>query len=447
MEVPHMLLEFRARNYKSFKDDLVFSMLPAPKQKGLDYSVLRQKIGSKTHKALCSAVLYGPNASGKTNIISAMDTFKNIVLRGNIRNSDDRKSPNDAAGNLELIPNNMSQEQLPLSFSVKFIENGALVDYALEADIGPFLDPDYKREIIFEQLKINGKTIFTREDGLAFESMDTIKRYLNGAYMANKESAESLAVGSLDTEELFLTSGFKVVFSAKLASLITDWLDGKFMVVFHANTVKSVRRFADIPKNSFVVDKLRTEAARIFGVTSNEIGYIADEGDTSVRLFTFFKRSGKKQGVLIPAEIYESYGTVRFINIFPLIATAIVTGGTLIVDEFDASIHPSALMSIINIFHNDEININKAQLIFNTHNPIFLNSNLFRRDEIKFTERDEETGYSTHYSLSDFGTSGKNGVRKNEDYLKNYFVSQYGAIKDIDFTPLFERLIEERKEV
>ncbi|MDP2813255.1 MAG: ATP-binding protein, partial [Erysipelotrichaceae bacterium] len=98
------------------------------------------------------------------------------------------------------------------------------------------------------------------------------------------------------------------------------------------------------------------------------------------------------------------------------------------------------------IFHNDEININNAQLIFNTHNPIFLNANLFRRDEIKFVERDDDTHCSIHYSLSDFGTTGKNGVRKNEDYLKNYFISRYGAIKDIDFTPIFENLLDDKKE-
>ena len=85
---------------------------------------------------------------------------------------------------------------------------------------------------------------------------------------------------------------------------------------------------------------------------------------------------------------------------FPLVIKAIMTGGTLIVDEFDASIHPMALMSIINIFHNDDINIHHAQLIFNTHNPIFLNSNLFRRDEIKFVERDDDDHYSTLYSLA-----------------------------------------------
>ena len=106
-----------------------------------------------------------------------------------------------------------------------------------------------------------------------------------------------------------------------------------------------------------------------------------------------------------------------------------------------------ALMNIINIFHNDEINKKHAQLIFNTHNPIFLNANMFRRDEIKFVERADDTHCSSHYSLSDFGTSGKGGVRKNEDYMKNYFVDRYGAIKDIDFTPIFETLLMDRKEV
>ena len=105
------------------------------------------------------------------------------------------------------------------------------------------------------------------------------------------------------------------------------------------------------------------------------------------------------------------------------------------VDELDASIHPMAIMNIINIFHNDEINKKGAQLIFNTHNPIFLNNSLLRRDEIKFVEK-EENG-SIQYSLADFGTNGVGGVRNTEDYLKNYFVNKYGAIKDIDFSEIF----------
>ena len=74
-----MLMEFKMKNYKSFKDECVFSMKVAPKQKGLDYSILSEKIGKNVYKGLSSAVIYGPNASGKTNI-KDRETFKQIVL-------------------------------------------------------------------------------------------------------------------------------------------------------------------------------------------------------------------------------------------------------------------------------------------------------------------------------------------------------------------------------
>ena len=67
-----------------------------------------------------------------------------------------------------------------------------------------------------------------------------------------------------------------------------------------------------------------------------------------------------------------------------------------------------------------------------------MNSNIFRRDEIKFVEKNDDSLLSEVYSLSDFGNSGENGVRKGDDYMKNYFISQYGAIKTIDFSPIFE---------
>ena len=436
-----MLLEFRTKNYKSFKDELIFSMQPAPKQKGLEYSVLNQKTGSVTRKALCSAVLYGPNASGKTNIIGAMDTFKNIVLRGHIRNSEEPGFPNAAAGSLELIPNNAAEEQRPVEFSITFIEDDVLVKYSFAADIGNFLEKDCARKIVFEQLKINDKTIFTRKDGLYFNSLASIKKYLVNEFSKNKESAISLAASNLEDEELFLANGFKTMFSKKIVSLINNWLDNKFMVIYRADALQLIQKFADPKKNSVYINTTLNKAAGLFGVTSNMIGYAVDENKANAKLISIFQNCS----VAIPADVFESLGTVRFINLFPLVVNAIMNGGTLIVDEFDASIHPMALMSIINLFHNDEINIYKAQLVFNTHNPIFLNSNLFRRDEIKFTERDDDTGNSVLYSLSDFGTSGDNGVRKNDDYMKNYFVSQYGAIKDIDFTPVFESLFDEWK--
>lgn len=440
-----MLLEFRAKNYKSFRDELVFSLVPAPKQKGLDYSVLKETIGKTVYKSLSSAVIYGPNASGKTNIIGAMDTFKSIVLRGNIRNTNDKSTPNAASSSLELIPNNTNESTNPISFAIKFIEYGMLVEYSFSMDIGKFLDVNYKRKVLSEMLKINNSLIFVRSDTLTFDSMHTIKDHLVNEFEKNAESAMSLAKSNLNDQELFLMNGFKAMISSKLVELISSWLESKFIIVYRADAINLIGKFSDSKKNSVYIEETLNKAATYFGINSNKLGYLVDSDNGEAKLCSIFEKTDTSTA--IRADLFESYGTIRFVNMFPFVVSALINGGTLVVDEFDASIHPMALMNIINIFHNDDININRAQLVFNTHNPIFLNSNLYRRDEIKFVERDEETHFSIHYSLSDFGTAGESGVRKNEDYLKNYYINRYGAIKDIDFTPIFKDLLSDGNEV
>lgn len=439
-----MLLEFKAKNYKSFKNELVFSLTPAPKQKGLDYSILKEKIGNKIYKGLCSAVIYGPNASGKTNIIGAMDTFKSIVLRGNIRNAEENGNPNAASYRLELIPNYTGKYAEPVCFSIKFTSNGLLIEYSFSADLGTFLDSDYRRKILSEKLSINNNLIFSRDTGLQIHSLDPIEDFLVNEFEKNADSAKALAISNLNDEELFLMNGFKHLFSSYLVSQISDWLENKFIIIYQANAIRLMRKFSDTSKNSIYVEETINDAVSYFGIKSNTLGYIVKDDNKEAQLCSLLNIDDKN--VALPAIFFESYGTIRFVNLFPLIAIALANGCTLVVDEFDASIHPMALMNIINIFHNDEININRAQLVFNTHNPIFLNGNLYRRDEIKFVDRDESTHLSNHYSLSDFGV-GKSGTRKHQDYMKHYFVDRYGAIKNVDFTPIFKEIISQKDEV
>ncbi len=434
-----MLLEFKIKNYKSFVEETTFSMTPAPMQSGLDYSLLEEKIGSKKQKALCSAVIYGPNASGKTNIIGAMETLKAIILRGNIKNSDTALTPNIASSSLELIPN-CDIEAVPTEFSISFVDKGFLISYSLEMDLGNFLFKDYARKIISERLVVNGKDVFSRGKNFEVALPAVIRPLSNKSINRISPKTKEIAYSSLSDTELFLTNGFKNIFAQDLVSLITDWFQNKFIVIYRSDEVKIMRKFADPKENTIYVEATLTEAAKEFGINSNALGYKANSEGDDVVLCSIFN-SNK---AAIPADAFESYGTIRFINEFPLVINALLNGGTLVMDEFDASIHPMALMNIISIFHNDEINKNHAQLIFNTHNPIFLDASLFRRDEIKFVERDENTNHSTHYSLSDFRTA--DGVRKGEDYMNNYFVNRYGAINDVDFSPILEKIISAKEE-
>lgn len=433
-----MLLQFKTENFKSFLDEMNFSMTPAPKQKDLEYSILEHKIGNKTYKGLCSAIIYGPNASGKTNIISAMDVFKEIVLKGDIRNSDELRSPNISEGKLELIPNNLNRYPKPTKFYIRFVEGELLVEYEIKIDLGLFLDRNYQRRIEFESLRINDKTIYERTDKIEFFNLKSIEKYLINEFRENEESAKAIARNNLNETELFLTNGFKMMFSSKIVSFILEWFEEKFIVIYRADAAEIKSKLDNTEGGKVFINRTTNDAAKLFGINSNALGYVVPEDGGEPQLCSIFKDNG----VAIPAKHFESYGTVRFINMFPLILKALVEGSVLVMDEFDANIHPMALMNIINIFHDDDINKKNAQLIFNTHNPIFLNANIVRRDEIKFVERDDETHLSTHYSLSDFKTSGSNGVRKADDYLKHYFLGRYGAVKDIDFYDLFETLIK-----
>ena len=428
-----MLLEFKTKNYKSFVDEMTFSMTPAPKQKGLDYSILNMTAGNKPYKGLSTAVIYGPNASGKTNVIGAMDTFKAIIMRGNIRN-DDSYSPNAAASSLELVPN-CNGIKKPTEFFIRYVDDGCMIEYSVKVDLGTFLDADYARKILEEKLSVNDKLIFLRNGNLEVNLPAVIKEYVNKSIKRKTPKMLELAKDSLSDTELFLNNGFKSIYAPELVKKVLDWISNKFIVVYRSDDLRFVRKFTDPKANTVYVEKTLTEVAREFGITGNALGYKTKEdkdGDDVVLCSILGDKA-------ILAETFESYGTIRFINEFPLVIYVLLNGGTLVMDEFDASIHPMALMNIINIFHNDDINKNHAQLIFNTHNPIFLSSDLLRRDEIKFVERNEETGYSEHYALSDFKTA--DGIRNGEGYMNNYFVSRYGAIKDVDFSPILEKII------
>lgn len=439
-----MLLEFRFQNYKSFREETSFSMMAAPKQKGLDYSLINIKKQGKDIKGLCSSVIYGSNAAGKTTVIGAMDTFRSIVLRGNIRNSEDISSPNHAASNLSLVPNQMLTKPEPVEFFIDFVVDKYRIQYGVVMDLGFFLDTKYERNIISEVLTVNGNMIFERKHlgsksaSLKVEPCKDVATLFSKTAKADNASAVMIAMEGLDREELFLTGGFKLIFSQALVKMITDWFSNQFIVVYRADAAHLERRFSNPKENSIYVSETLNHAINLFGVNANPVGYTMDK-DSEAKLVSLI-HTGDNQSVALPADIYESCGTIRFINLFPLVIRALQTGATLVVDEFDASIHPIALMNILNLFHNDEINIHHAQLIFNTHNPIFLNANLLRRDEIKFVERDSEDHTSTLFALSDFGTAGENGVRKNDDYLKSYLANQYGGIADVDFSSVFEKL-------
>jgi AAA15 family ATPase/GTPase len=118
----------------------------------------------------------------------------------------------------------------------------------------------------------------------------------------------------------------------------------------------------------------------------------------------------------------ESSGTQNLFFFSPILKEAFEKGKTILIDEIDKSLHPLLVEYIIKLFHNKAVNINNAQLIFNTHDINLLNIDLFRRDQIWFVEKNFKSGATDLYPLDDFS------VRKTDNIQKGYLNGRYGAI-------------------
>jgi AAA15 family ATPase/GTPase len=143
------------------------------------------------------------------------------------------------------------------------------------------------------------------------------------------------------------------------------------------------------------------------------------------------------EDVYFSMDVDESYGTKKFFALTGPVLDSLEKGQVLIVDELDSKLHPNLVCKIVSLFNSKEHNPKNAQLIFNTHDTNLLNSGLFRRDQIWFTEKNKY-GEAKLFSLADF-KSGE--VRKNETFEENYIRGKYGGVPFLGF---FDELISNK---
>ena len=438
-----MLLSFQCNNFKSFQEGFVFNMIPE-RMTEIPYSILSEKVGEKEIRALSASVIYGPNAAGKTSIVNAMSCLKQIIAKGTIEDSEDDRSGDHVSANMALIPFGFADREKPISFAIDFVSHGIQYRYELAFTLGKFLQKAAERQIQCEKLYINKELIFHRtSDDVEKLYLKPIKTMLNIGYdMTDTEKHRSIMGKNLSHTSLLLTTDFNSFCSKTVVSEIKDWFAKQFVVV---NSSDRRRFYPNMLENegNALIDVYINRIAKEAGIIGSDFAYTMDAETHTPKLLSVLEKTEDRVGG-IDSELIESVGTMRLISIMPAILGALKHGAVLVMDELDASLHPVMVMNLITLFHNDEVNIHHAQLIFNTHNPIYLNNKLLRRDEIKFVERDKTTKSSCLYALSDFKANGEASVRKTSDYMKNYFVNRYGAIENMDFTDIVMEMLSEK---
>ncbi len=400
----YMLIRFSFQNFKSFKNECVLDM-EATSLKEHEYNVVK-KDGENILKV---AAIYGANASGKTNVLQAFEYMKRKILI-----SDD-SSYNSYEDNLYSFMIN----DKPISLEVELLAiNNKIYRYGFEV-----LNKKFVSEWLYIKKTKKWQPIFERnKSNVKMQSDNIISKKIN-----------------IDDNSLFLNVYSKINKDSEDFNIVFKWfVNAKYLDLgnpkyedYISNRI-SIKLIQDKKYKNELLKFIRTFDPGIEDIktTPNSIADLPDN-DGTVKIELVHKKDNNDLKEL-PIQL-ESNGTRKMFHLFDFFMNALKKGDVLFIDELDAKLHPLLTRYIINLFHNSETNVGNGQLIYSTHDTVNLNKETFRRDEIWFTEKNEN-GESELYALSDYildkdeENNINRKVRNDATYNKNYLTGRYGAI-------------------
>lgn len=417
-----MLVEFTVNNFKSIKDTVKFSMLTSSKDEGNSFE-------KRKYNLLKSAIMYGANASGKSNFLRAMAFMSKFVLnKYKIIQSTD-KLPH------EPFRLSTETEDASSSFEIVFFVDDIKYRYGFEID-----NELVYSEWLYADEKGKEAKLFYR-DAEEKEYVNPNK-FVEGYKFFDKKdekiniSPNQLFIWKCDNEK-----------DGVISKSILNWfnqfnmIDGMDHTGYINFTMKKMEneefkdKIIELVKTADIgIDDIQVEEEDVPLEVIEKLQlpeFLKDEmikegGFKSITLNTLHQKFDSDgnvvDNVIFELEKEESKGTRKFFAMSAPILDTLKNGKILIIDELDASLHPILTQHLIKLFHDENVNKNNAQLIFATHDTNLLKKTIFRRDQIWLSEKNKY-GSTDLYSLAQF----KN-VRKNEDFEKQYIHGKYGAI-------------------
>jgi AAA15 family ATPase/GTPase len=421
-----MLVEFSFRNYKSFREKQTFTMAAGAEKGQLTNSFSVPALSGK--RLVRTAVIYGPNASGKSNFVDAVRFVHDFVTHAAERNPE---IP------IPTQPFRLDSDHLnkPSEFELTFIHAGIRYQYGFELD-----QQRVYQEWLLAYPKKTAQTWFER----AWNQEASDYEWYFGPFLKGEKlkltpltrpNALYLSVAAqFNHEQLsevyrWFARHVKVIEGASLPSLEAA---ASALVVSNTDLRDKLRELlsmADVGIADLSIrksEKSRPRAMQPVGhlirdrlpsTFSPFVSHIRDEEEYEV---SFYHQGHEKDSPAFKIE-EESLGTRRLFALGGSLLQALKTGQIVVVDELDSSLHPMIMRTLVELFNDPTANPLNAQLIFNTHDITLLDWGNFRRDQIWFTEKDND-GASQLYSLLEFRP------RSTEAFGKGYLHGRYGAV-------------------
>ena len=420
-----MLWQFTVKNYKTFKDQATLSLIASnyDKKTREAENVYVDELFDK--RLLKSAVVYGANASGKSNLLSAIDFMRNFVLRSS-------RGQQGESIDVDPFRLNVISEIQPSEFEIIFSSDHVLYRYGFEAS---------QEEIVSEWLYFRPKTkeveLFYRDGGqIDFHETLFAKGKLVASQGLVRNNALLLSVAAQFNEEkaIAVMNWFRNIrtISGIRDNLLQRITINRTKIQADKQKVIALMKDADLGIQDIEIEFMTEDNIPAHYPESIRNRLIKDIKEGNIERVNDILFSHRKYGrdneflKNVPFSLgkEESSGTQKYFNLLGPIMDVLENGQVLVVDELDAQLHPNLVCRIISLFHSADFNHKNAQLIFNSHDTNLLDSGLFRRDQIWFTDKDKY-GATKLYSLADFSSDD---VRKKEAFEKNYMKGKYGAV-------------------
>ncbi|RDV36261.1 ATP-binding protein [Bradymonadaceae bacterium TMQ3] len=415
-----MLIEFRVSNYRSFRDENVFSLVAAGRDKTHPENTI-DDVAQKGFQLLRSAVIYGANASGKTNLLRALDVVRTAVINSAKWQKGD---PIEGIAPFRLDAELQSQ---PGRFEIVFVQDGVRFEYGFVID-----RQRVHEEWLFAYPKKVAQTWFQRDASLGDEGWTwgaNLKGQKKQIAELTRDNALFLSVAAqLNHEQLspvfqWFQDHLRPLFNTDFPlSLNTYTTQMAAQSDEHRAKIATFLRAADFGIADIKISRQRFDETEYFKSLPEDLKerFLQLSKDTEHLDVQTLHRTTEGQTVHFSLDD-ESHGTRSFYALTGRLLDVLENGRILVVDELDTSLHPLLVRKIVELFHSPEFNKKNAQLIFNTHDTSLLDPNLFRRDQIWFTEKDRD-GASHLYPLSDFKP------RKDEALERGYLAGRYRAL-------------------
>lgn len=414
------LLRFRAANHRSIHQEVELTMVASkPAAKAFKNRARFFQSPAIKEPVSAAAVVYGANASGKTNLFHALRFMKNAVQR-----SYRSWSPEGGVPVVQFVHDPTSTES---SYSVDLLLDGIRYEYGFRTS---------RANIVAEWIHVwpNGK------------KQQWLHRDKNEFHFSDKLQGHNKAIKDLTRDNALFLSAAAQNNHEQLRPLY-HWFTTQLQVLFFGPSLSGRgidswwRRFVDekdIKAREQILTLLRAADLGIsdFRVREVEVEVEIPEEfrkmvEISGRAETLLQRLGK--AILVEfkhceswlSEASESTGTQHLLSLLPAIVNAQATGGVLCIDELNA-LHPMITIELLRMFQDFDLNPNHAQLLFNTHDVSLLGTALtpepaVSRDQVWFTEKRPDGSTSLH-SLHDYV------VREHENLERGYFQGRYGGV-------------------